>query len=225
MSFQPTLYHSRIYRDFKGIEATEYKHIIRFYEKYEKKILDLEFEEYFEMLSRYSNALFEAGEYQKHLLMADTIIETSILQNIQVVEGQEIYRTTLFKKAASYYNLLAYPRAIHILTELIKMEPDNDLNARFLEKCLERQNPQLLQYSKAASIGLLLLAAFLVCVQLLVIRHFYIQYDKAFELTRNILFITGCVNLLQGWITHYVLVHRKVRKIVKLAKAGKSYSL
>ncbi len=221
MPFQPTLFHSRIYRDFKGIEASEHKHIIRFYERYEQKILALEFEEYFEMALRYANALFEAGEYKKHLKIADHIIETSILQNIQTVDGQEIYRSTLFKKAASYYNILAYQHATHILCELVKMEPDNEINARFLEKCMERQNPQLLQYSKAGSIFLLLIAALTVCVELLFVRHFYPQYLRNVELFRNILFLSGCLNLVQGKIMHYWFVRRKVHKLVRIAKTNK----
>jgi len=221
MPFQPTLYHSRIYRDFKAIEINEYKRIVRFYEKYEQKILGLEFEEYFEMLVRYANSLFQAGEYQKHLMMADSIIETSILQNIRVVEGEEIYRSTLFKKAASYYNLLEYGRAIHILQELVKMEPNNELNIRFLEKCFQNEHPNALRKSAAASIFLLLMAAAIVCIELVIVRNFYKPYVHIVEILRNTTFIFGCITLVGGRVYHYWSAHRKVTKFVAQARTSK----
>ena len=53
------------------------------------------FEEYFEILTSYVNALFEAGAYQKHALMADVVIEASIINNVRVYQGIALFEKTL----------------------------------------------------------------------------------------------------------------------------------
>ena len=82
MAFHQQTYHSPIYRNFRAIDGSEHRRIVRFYERNEKSILLLDFEEYFELLVTYTKALFEISEYRKHLLMADVVVKTSILQNI-----------------------------------------------------------------------------------------------------------------------------------------------
>jgi hypothetical protein len=143
---QPQTYYSQLYRNFRAIEAGEYRKLVYFYERHEKEIGQLEFPEYFELLVTYTNALFEIAAYQKHLLMADIVIELSFAENITEVGGQEIFHTTLFQKAASYYNLFDFPKAIYVLTELIKMIPNDKEVAEFLEKCLRQNRPQLIKH-------------------------------------------------------------------------------
>jgi hypothetical protein len=66
-------YYSQLYRNFRAIEPTEYRRVVRFFEKYEKNILQLDFDEYFDTVFVYNNALFEIGEYRKHILMSDVL--------------------------------------------------------------------------------------------------------------------------------------------------------
>ena len=172
MSFESQTYHSPIYRNFRNIEAGEYRHIIRYYERYEKEILQLDFEEYVELLVTYTHALFEIGDYRKHLLMADVVIRTSILQNVTKVRGKEIYHATLFKKAASHYNLHEYSEAKHILEELIKMNPYNTLTVQFLGRVMRDNKPRYLRNTHAASVLFFLLSAFTICIEVLLLKYF-----------------------------------------------------
>jgi tetratricopeptide (TPR) repeat protein len=182
----------------------EYRRIVRFYDRYEGKILKLDFDEYFEMVILYTNALFETGEYQKHLLMADVVIETSILQNIPVFGNLEIYHATLFKKAASFYNLKRYPEAIHILKELIKMNPKEVDNIKFLEKCFQKVHSKVLKNCKAIGMFLLLVTVFVIMSEILIIRHWYPNHTHQFEISRNTLFVAGLLALCSGYLHYYL---------------------
>ncbi len=216
-----TSYHSRIYRDFRAIEPSEHRKQVRFYEKFEPLILRLDFDEYFDLLLQYTNALFEIGAYQKHLLMADTVIETSILQNISAVRGEEIYCATLFKKAGSYFNLHEYQKAEHILCELLKINPDDVFSKMFLEKCLRAQRPQQFRNVRAVAIFLLMMTALTTLVQLLFVRHFYPFYERMVAVARNTEFAMACLVLIGGFLWHHWSARHDVRVFIKETKSEK----
>ena len=114
MPLYQSTYHSRIFRDFKEIDAANHRRIIRFYEDKEEDIQRLDFEEYFQLIVAYVNALFEVGAYQKHLLMVDVVIEMTIVHNVERYKGEDIYEKMLFRKAASLYNIMEYAKAEYV---------------------------------------------------------------------------------------------------------------
>ncbi len=224
MSFQSKTYQSSLFQSFKAIGAGEFKQVVRYYERHEKEILKLDFEEYFEILVVYTNALFEVSEYRKHIRIADIVIETSIIENISTVNGQEIFETMLFKKAASHYNLLEYEKAIHVLRELLKIEPDNLENARFLEHCMRAEKPQIRKQTRAIAVFLFLTAALTVSVEVLFIRHFAPAFDSQIELLRNGLFGLGLFVLIFGTLWHRLRFYNQVQKFIKEVKNLKKQS-
>ena len=221
MSFQSKTYQSSLFKSFKAIGAGEFRQVVWYYERNQKAILALEFDEYFEMLVVYTNALFEISEYQKHIRLADLVIETSIIENINFVNGQEIFKSMLFKKAASHYNLFEYQKAIHVLRELLKIEPDNAHNIQFLEKCLREERPQIMRHAKAIAILLFLVSALTVSVEVLVVRHFFPDFSYQVEIVRNIMFCTGLFVLLSGLIWHRLRSHQEVQKFIQTVKKSK----
>ena len=224
MAFQQQTYHSPIYRNFRAIDGSEHRRIVRFYERNEKSILLLDFEEYFDLLVTYTKALFEISEYRKHLLMADVVIKTSILQNITHVRGEEVYRSALFQKAASHYNLNEYPNASHILGELIKMNPHDPLSIRFLGRVLRDDKPPYIRHTRAVSVFLFLMSAIMICIQVLIVKHFYVIYDPLIEISRNSIFGLGVLTLMGAEIGHRWRVHVFVRELVSSIKVKKSNS-
>lgn len=221
MAYSQSTYHSRIYRDFKEIEASSFRKIIHFFEQKEEAIRQLEFDEYFEMLQSYVDALFEIGAYAKHLLMVDVVIEHSITYNIQFRKGEDIFQRMLFKKAASCYNLREYDRADYILRELIKIDPyDRDVSL-FLKKCLRRKHPQMVYRSRAASIFLFLMTAFIISLEVLLIRPFYRMHVPTVEASRLSLFFLGCLVLVGGDLLHRWKVEREVNAFVAFVKRQK----
>ena len=98
-------YHSEVYQEFKEIADNEYRTIIQFFVEYEQEIKHLEFDEYFELLLAYADALFETAAYENHLEIADQAINITIEHNIKFYQGKDVFFEMLYKKAASYYNL------------------------------------------------------------------------------------------------------------------------
>jgi len=217
MSTFKSTYYSKIYRDFKALDERAFRDMVRFYEEREDDIKQLEFGEFFELLIAYVDALFEIGSYRKYLLLVDYAIECSITYNIQYVAHRDIYYHLLFRKAASLYNTLAYDKADYILRELIRMNPEKVEVSQFLKKCLRKTKPALVRHSRAASILLFLLAALVICVEVLFVRPFMGEWTASIELTRNLIFVTGCISLIGGALIHHWQTGQEVNAFVRTA--------
>jgi tetratricopeptide (TPR) repeat protein len=219
---QPQTYYSPLYRNFRSIEAGEFRKLVYFYERNEKDILKLDFEEYFELLVTYTNALFEIAAYQKHLLMADVVIEISFAENITDIGGREIFRTTLFQKAASYYNLNDYKKAIHVLSELIKIDANDHEVAQFYERCLRKERPQLVRNSRAIAIFLFLGTALIISIEALIVRNFFPTWASLFEDTRNTSFVLGVFVLIGGELLQRFIAKKTVLTLIQTTKKNKN---
>ena len=216
--FQST-YYPKVYRDFKEIEASNYRRIIHFYEKHEEEILQLDLKEYFELVEAYTNALFEVGYHQKHLLMIDTALELVMAYNIRHFQGEDIFQKCLFRKASSLYNLREYSKSKYILEELIRIDPYHEDAILFLKKCARKDEPAILDHAKAVSIFLLLLTALIISVEVLFVRPFHEIYINLIETSRITTFLIACLILVLGTIWHYFRVESHVNEfVVKIRK-------
>ena len=210
MKTQSTTVYSRLYRDFQEIDATAYRRIVRFYESREDRVEQLEFEECFDLQVSYCKALFEIGAYQRHLRVADRILETSILQGVQRWNGRDIFLDTLFDKAASHHNRLEFREAEHVLRELLKLQPDNREVIDFLRRNGRRQRSAFVQHSRAVSMALFLAAAVVICVEMLFVRTLYGMYEPLVQAVRNTIFGTGLLVLVGSDLIQRIRVHRRV---------------
>jgi len=215
MPIYQSTYHSKTYRDFKGIEFDNYRRIIHFYEERESTIRGLDFEEYFEMLIAYVKSLFEVGFHQKHLLMVDVAIEEAINNNVQYYAGEDIFQELLFRKAASHYRCIEYDRCDYVLRELIRINPYREDAIMLLKKCLRRKEPLFLDRAKALSIFCFLLAAAIICGEVLFVRPFYSMYTETVEWSRNGVFLFGCLSLVGGVLLHRLRVERRVEHFLE----------
>lgn len=218
MSYFQSTYHSKVYLDFREIDPSEYRRIIRFYEEREQKIKLLDFQEYFDLLVTYVNALFEIGNYFKHLRMVDKVIETSINYNIKQYKNEDIYNKMLFKKAASFYNIKSYDKADYILRELIKIDPNDQDVILFLRKCLKKKNPKLIKNTQAIAIFLFLMAALVICVEVLLIKPFFPIYIDLVATSRFSIFGAACLMLVFGELLHRWIIEKKVNSYVAESK-------
>ncbi|MBI5916305.1 MAG: hypothetical protein HY842_13090 [Bacteroidetes bacterium] len=211
-------YRSKIYRDFRAIEPGEWRKIVRFYEENEAQIRGLDFDEYFELMLAYTNALFEISEWQKHLLMADAVIEASVMENLKYFNGEDVFQHTLFRKAASCYQLLELEKTDHILRELLRIDPHDGESAWFLKKCLRKMRPSLVRQTRAAAIGLFLLTALIICLEMLVVRPFYADWARPVELLRIGTFFLGIAVLVAGDVLHRWRSNREVERFVEVVR-------
>ncbi len=221
MSYSQSTYHSKIYREFKAIEAAAYRQIIHFYEKQEDAIKKLDLEEYFELTTAYVNALFEVGAFHKHLSLVDHIIELAITHNIEFYKGEDIFLKMLFRKAASFYNLFEYDKAEYILREIIRINPWEKDAVLFLKKCMRSKQPRYVQYARAISIFLFLVAAMVIALEVLLVRPFFKSYIASVEETRFIIFGMGGIILISGDILHRLVVEHRVNDFVNSIRRQK----
>ena len=212
---------AKLYRDFTEIDLGAPHTLVRFYEANETGIAALSFENYFEILVNYSNALFEIGAYAKHIKEVDKIIYLSIEQNIRFFGGEDVYFKSLFQKAASLFNLHEIERAEHILRELIKMDPYNQLSIRFLKKCLFRYRPRFVKRGRAFSIVLFLTATLVTAIEVMFIYPFLSEWGSFFEYLRWGIFGLGLVLLGGNFLLHYFRVNKAVNSFALHARAGK----
>lgn len=195
-------YRLKLYRNFKAIESADYYGVVRYYERFEDDIRSLDFEEYFDCTVTYANALFEVGEHGKHIVMADHLLETVIMENVETWGGEDIYAKLLFKKAASFFNLEDYPRAEHILRELVKLAPWDRLRVRFLRTCLLRQRPAWMPRIRAIALLFILLSAASVALEIFVIRPFFPALLTATQYAYFVFFAVGILVLAIGETWH-----------------------
>ncbi|MEZ4949340.1 MAG: hypothetical protein R2879_02290 [Saprospiraceae bacterium] len=215
---QFTTYQSTLFREYRGISATDFQAMVHFFERNEAEICSLEFDEYFEMLSAYVASLFEMGAYEKHLFMAEVVIEASIENNIHFYKGQDIFKYTLFKKAASHFNLMDYDKAEHILKELLKMEPDNEDSLSFLKKVLRSRKSELQKNTRATAMFCFLITPVIICIDILIIQSFYNHLSPTFNLAWTSLFIIGWAILLSGDLWHRFASHRGAEQFLNSIK-------
>lgn len=222
MNYSKSTYHTKIYRDFKEIEIGEYRAIVDYYDEFERDIRELDFQEYFEMMVAFVDALFQLGKYQKHLLMVDVAIEASVMNNIKMYQDTDIFHKLLFQKAASAYHTFDLERADHILRELIKMNPKDRISAMFLKKCLRRKQPNFIATSRAISIFLFLTTAVVICADVLIISNFFHQIHPETVILRNVLFGMSIAILVFAECWHRWKVSKEVNDFVKIFRRIKS---
>lgn len=210
----------RLYRNFKSLESADFHGIVRFYEQYEDGIRALDFDEFLECTLVYANALFETGQHGKHLVMSDHLLEIIIMQNVESWGGEDLYERVLFRKAISLFQLEEYPKAIHVLRELVKIAPDDPMPRRFLEKCLLRQKPGWLMKTRAAFIAFSLLAALVVAFEIFVIEPFFDAWLRSAQIAHNMLLCVAVATLLVGESLHGWRCKKAVTSIAAQRRRG-----
>lgn len=215
MQLPQSKYRSKLYRDFRAIEPNEWRKVVHFYEVNEAEIRGLEFEEYFELLNGYTNSLFEIGAWQQHLLMADAVIEASILENIMEWDGEDVLQHSLFRKAASHFQLHELERTEYTLRELLRINPHHHDAGIFLKKCLRNMRPWMVRQTRAAAILLSFLAALTILAQIFVVKNFYPALNSSFEWAWRGMLALAVVILGLGEIYHHLRSTREVENFVK----------
>jgi tetratricopeptide (TPR) repeat protein len=209
---------SETYEGFLAIEAGAYKEKIQYIEENFFMLRELDAEEYFDMMVLYGEALFEAGEYARQAKLADHIVEMSIERNIVMHREQDVYFETLFKKAASLHNLDKIDPAVHILKELIKINPDHESTKLFLINCIIRQKKPTVRPYRNISLVLLLSSALIIAVELIIVRRVWPSWTSIVEMVRNGLFISGVILLIAGEV---MVRYRAVEDVYSFSRETK----
>ena len=214
MSTHQYTYKQEIYLQFKELDRSSLRNIVQYVEKNRDAIEDLDSEEFFEVYATYCRALFDLGNYNKYILESEQLLFLAIDQNIYEFEGEDIYASTLFRKAAGMFNLGNHVEAKQILIQLLKIDPENKDVKAFYKKVI-RSRYKLSKITRAIAVGMILASAFLICIELLVIRPFYQQIIFSFELSRNMLFGAGFLIFLIGDFLHFLIAEIQAMNEIK----------
>ena len=216
MDYLPA-YRLKLYRDFKALGSQDVYGIIRFYEKNEAAITRLDTEEYFDCTLTYTEALFEASEFEKHIVMCDYLLAFVIQENITHWGGEDLYTRLLNKKAAAHFCQQNWEKACHVIQELIKMNPENKRLARFLRLCMIKNRPSWLSNVRAASVVIILFAAVVIAFELFVIKPFFPDLYYQALWTHNGMLAAGALTLAGGEMIHIWKAYESVKEFRKNA--------
>lgn len=217
--------HLKLYHNFKSLRVNDFQGIVRYYEEYEAEIRLLDFEEYFDCTYTYAAALFETADFRTHIVVCDLLLETIIMENVVNWAGEDVYTQVLFKKAASLHQLGEDTQAEHVLRELLKIQPDDQLAQHTLQANLLRRRPHWLLQARAITLAALLLGALTVAADLFVIGPFFSQYRDAARWTYNALMVGGLLLLATGEFVHYWRCRSDVQFFVQKARKKREYGV
>jgi hypothetical protein len=207
----------RLYRNFKAIEVNDYHGLVRYYEQNEDGIRGLDFVEYLDCTLVYTNALFEASNYGKHLVMCDHLLEVVIMQNVVDWDGQDLYHLLLLKKATSLYYLQEYGKSARMLYEIIKIYPNDRLAAVFLNQALLRQKPGWLFSLRAATVVFALMAVLVIALEILAGPKYFPTLLQPMQFGHNLLIALSLASIAIGEAWHALSCRIKTTRFVKVS--------
>ena len=211
----------RIYRNFKSIEVNDFHGLIRYYEQHEDGIRSLDFDEYLDCTLAYNNALFEAANHGKHLVMCDHLLELVIMQNVDQWDGQDLYHRLLFKKSASLYHLHEYGKSERILREIVNIYPQDRLAALYLNKVLMLQKPHWLFRARAITVAFALMAVVIIALEILAVPTFCPKLLAPMQIAHNLLIALSLASLSVGEAWHSLRCRYQTRTFVQAASKRK----
>jgi hypothetical protein len=208
-------YPSDLFDRFRNIHESDVYGVIRFYENHIDELYFIPFEERFIMLCYYSNALFAAEEHQKYLETAKKILEASIIERIQYVDGHDIYVHTLYQKAESHIRLRELNEAAKISRQLLTIAPTGKKKwFAQLRKALLLQRP--LWVRKAFGLGMFATISWITTtfLSILVLEPFYPGINSLaiiLQFTMLPMALFMCLAALAGHylFVEYALLHKK----------------
>jgi tetratricopeptide (TPR) repeat protein len=220
MNERPYIYKNDLYQEFKALEKASYREVIQYFEANVYKFQSLEVLQYAEILHAYSLSLFEMGLYHRYLAVVDELLELSISQNIIELDHEDVFGSSLFRKAASFYNLGERVKAEAIILELLRIYPMNE-DARHFYRRLQMGKKQYSGFTRAATVVLLLSSALFITAELLIFRPFFKDWVSGVEVIRNVLFASGLGLYLLGELANRFVVHLRLKREVQLILKNK----
>lgn len=214
MLHRKTSNHSPIFKDFETVGNRNYHEIVHFCERNRDAMYQLSFDEFFIMELAYCNALFEMEYYQRHIEVANSVIELSILNNIQYYQGEDIYHKTLFQKAQAHQVLKDIPTAIHIIKELLKMNSLPKYH-QFLKGCYTNDETKILENLRGYGVLICFITAGLFVLNILVIEPFYPQIIGLINTVSAVGLLVGALLLIGSVTIHHWQAKRKFQEFIK----------
>jgi tetratricopeptide (TPR) repeat protein len=207
--------HSELYSNFRHIRRDDVYAQIRFYERHADALSYLNSDEHFTVCCYYANALFAAEDFERYLLIAPEILEKSIVDNIQFVDGVDVYKDHLEKMSIAYLKLKDYETAVKICVQLYNISGRAKKFKILLKRILKSQRPKIILDLFAVSLCLGLVWTSCEIGSLLVLEVFYAKAALIIDMLQNILVFSLFGSLSLSMVGHYLYVGRRLRKLIK----------
>lgn len=175
---------------------TSFRNKVRYYEDNVDRLQGLSYEERIDVELDYSLCLFEIGKYHKYLQKVDPLIETVITDNIFMYNGEDIYKSLLFKKAACLFNTGQYQRSQDILKAVIKLDPENDSARSLYGRCKRKEGKDWYETTKAVAMMFLIGAASITFAEIILVKPFYAQFVGFFFWLKITCIVCGLLALV-----------------------------
>lgn len=204
-----------VYQEYLELKSSDFQAKIRYYERNKSEIKQLPFSVSTEIQCECIIAYFEVGAYYKYLEKVDDLIQLVIEENIFKIKDKNIFEELLFRKAAASYNIVDYYKAEYVFSELLKINPTNDIYKRAYARC----NVDKLRYEgqkfRAVTIFLFILTGLIIAFELLCIRPFYDHHVSFIETLRNVIFGLAFLSFLFQELRIRLLTNSNIQTLTK----------
>lgn len=157
--YYSSAYRLKLYREFKAIDPKDTNGIIRYYEKHEEELHQLNLDEHIDCVLTYITALFDTDDFLRHNVMCDYMIELVMTENIENWGGEDLFLKLLYNKAVAYSRMYDWDDAVRILTSLVRIAPDYPSARMLLFTCMLRQNTPIRSKGRSMALFFILLSA------------------------------------------------------------------
>jgi tetratricopeptide (TPR) repeat protein len=208
-------YHSELFSHFRDIRPDDKFGQIRFYERNASHLKRLSTEEQFIILCYYTNALFATENYRKHIEYSKLVLEISILEGIQFVDGHDVYLRMLENRVKSHLALKEFEEAFNIAKQLLNIAAEPGKYFALYRKVLSVRRPVWVLNAFALAVTAASLWAGLEIVRLIVFEPFYPIIDNTLDLFQSAALAIALGSVFLAWISQYYFVGSELRKYRK----------
>ena len=213
MKFDNTL--SELYKDFRHIRRDDVYAQIRFYERHADELIQLNNEEHFTVSCYYANALFAAEEFERYLELAPNILERSIIEDIQFVDGIDVYLHNLENMAVAFLKLKNHEKAIKIAVQLYAVSGRQKKYGLLLKKILKSRRPKMILNLFAFAVLMAILWTAAEIGRMIILEPFFTEISGITGLMQIVLLNASLVSVFAAAVGHYLYVGRRYRKLIR----------
>ena len=211
-------YQRSTYFDFLKIDVANWKEKVRFFERRYEDINDLDYRDQVEIWFEYAMACYELGNYHQYLALSDQLISSIFQHNIVDINGRDALQSLLKMKGYSFVQLAEYDDAIHIFSELVKIDPYNNSHIKAFLGTLLKKAIEIPNRIKLLSIVSAIVFLTLSIADLLLVDPFYGQWDTAMTTFIIIALILSFAPPFVIFAKEYLKGRICLQKLLKYAK-------
>lgn len=192
---------------------SSYMDKVRYFEDHKSDITLLAEERRQEVVIDYMICLFEIGRYETYLKEIDPIIEMVVIENIYEFNGENIFNLLLRKKAACYINLKRPKDALPLISQLMRLDPENVNLPYFFYICNRKISQGSEEIIKGIAIISLMCGLSLKFAETFVVDPFFGEYLRTFSIITTTFFVSGASLLVINELYRRWYIQSEIKRI------------